>query len=170
MSGLHASGKIVRDYIASGGGTSEAPSYRKKVFGYNGSLMMAGRAPGYKSAPHIHRLRTIQLSGQRGALHLVEKRAFFLKEGDFLRVPANTVHWAWGEEGKEKSVLFEFHSPALIKGSVASADTLALFDDGEPPEPRGSMDNLYVDPEVYPPDEAENGLVSFSPLFRSAQR
>ena len=29
------------------------------------------------------------------------------------------------------------------------------------------MDNLYVDPEVYPPDEAENGLVSFSPLFRS---
>ncbi len=135
MNGLHVSGKAVTEYAASGGDPSTVQSYRRKAFGYNGSIMVAGRASGYRSAPHVH--DSEQLNYQiTGELYIyVENKVFFLKEGDFLRVPANTIRWASSEPDKKRSELFEFHSPALTKGSVWQSDIVALFDEGEPAQP-----------------------------------
>ena len=130
---------------------------RKKVFGYYGSMMIATRPSGYHTKPHVHDCEQLNYMLEGDMWIFIEDRGFHLHEGDFLRVPANVVHWAWCTSDKD-STLFEWHSPPLIPATSRSG-TDPLFDDDEEVKSIGIAsnmpDNMHVDPEVYSSVKAE---------------
>jgi hypothetical protein len=72
----------------------------------------------------------------------VKDEGFLCKKGDFHRIPANTVHWAFNRSDKDAMVA-EAHAPGLI-GGRAGDSAAALFDEGEKPEIRGPGTNRFV--------------------------
>lgn len=97
------------------------------VYGVDSSMMLATRSSGYHSKPHIHAAEQLNyvLEGQMTVF--VEESAFHLVAGDFLRIPSNTIHWAW-VTGDEPCTMLQSFAPVhekYRKGSVA------LFDESE---------------------------------------
>lgn len=82
------------------------------AYGQNASVIIASRDAGYHSKPHRHAAEQINylLSGE--AWVFIEQEGFLMKPGDILRIPADTVHWAWVRGASEASVV-EVHTPPL---------------------------------------------------------
>ena len=87
----------------------------RKGYGNECSLMIATRAPGYHTKPHQHESEQINYVLDGEIWFFVEDKGFHCKKGDFQRIPANTVHWAWNRSDSEATVA-EAHAPALIGG------------------------------------------------------
>jgi len=114
----------------------------RKGYGNECSLMIATRAPGYHTKPHQHESEQINYVLDGEIWFFVEDKGFHCKKGDFQRIPANTVHWAWNRSESDATVA-EAHAPALI-GGRAGEYAVGLFDEGEAPQVRGPGVNQFV--------------------------
>ena len=115
------------------------------VFGVDSSMMLATRSPGYHSKPHIHAAEQLNyvLEGQMTVF--IEDKVFHLQESDFLRIPSDTIHWAW-VTGDRPCPMLQSFAPVHEKTRKGS---VGLFDDGETdPNRRGSR-------SIYPLTDAE---------------
>jgi hypothetical protein len=72
----------------------------------------------------------------------VEEQGYLCKKGDFQRIPANKVHWAWNRSTAD-AVVVESHSPPLVGGEIIKG-AAGLFDEGETPMLRGPGENQFV--------------------------
>ena len=82
----------------------------RKGYGNECSLMIATRAPGYHTKPHQHESEQINYVLDGEIWFFVEEKGFHCKKGDFQRIPANTIHWAWNRSDSEAMVA-EAHAP-----------------------------------------------------------
>ena len=114
----------------------------RKAYGNECSLMIATRAPGYHTKPHAHLSEQINYVMEGEIWFFVKDQGFHCKKGDFQRIPANTIHWAWNRSDKNATVA-EAHAPGLI-GGHAGESAIGLFDDGEKPQVRGPGENQFV--------------------------
>jgi len=113
------------------------------VYGNESSLMVATRPPGYHSSPHTHDCEQLNWLQAGQVWIFVEGDAHLMGAGDFLRVPAGAVHWAWNRSS-EPCTLVEVHAPGIqYDGSVAGF-AVGLFGDGEDPKPAGRPVNRAV--------------------------
>jgi quercetin dioxygenase-like cupin family protein len=114
----------------------------RKAYGNECSLMVAVRAAGYHTKPHVHESEQLNHILEGEIWFFVEDKGFHCKKGDFQRIPANSIHWAWNNSNAD-AVVAEAHAPALIGGrSIEGA--VALFDDGETQKIRGPGENKFV--------------------------
>lgn len=113
-------------------------SFRTRaVYGDNSSLMIATRPTGYHSRPHTHDCEQLNWL-QSGELWVfVEDRAFHMRCGDFLRIPAGEIHWSWNK-ADEPCTLVEVHTPGMQHDGLISGFAVGLFEDDEPREFLGS--------------------------------
>src|SRR5262249_60494727 len=65
----------------------------RKGYGSEGSLMIATRAPGYHTKPHVHESEQINYVMEGEIWFFVENKGYHCKACDFHRLPANTLHW-----------------------------------------------------------------------------
>src|SRR5678816_4071480 len=84
----------------------------RKGYGNECSLMIATRAPGYHTKPHQHESEQINYVMDGEIWFFVEEKGFHCKKGDFQRIPANTIHWAWNRSDQEATVA-EAHAQEL---------------------------------------------------------
>ena len=84
----------------------------RKGYGNECSLMIATRAPGYHTKPHQHESEQINYVMDGEIWFFVEDKGFYCKKGDFQRIPANTIHWAWNRSDQDATVA-EAHAPGL---------------------------------------------------------
>ena len=91
--------------------------------------MIATRAPGYHTMPHVHESEQINFVQEGEIWFFVEDKAFQCKKGDFQRIPANKIHWAWNRSDRD-TVVIEAHAPGLV-GEKAAQGAVSLFEDGE---------------------------------------
>ena len=150
---LYASGDSVPSEIVDMGNTSFTT---KLVHGNGSSIMVAERPAGYHSRPHIHDTEQLNLA-QAGELWIfIEERAFHLKKGDFLRIPAGKIHWSWNK-GSEPCELFEVHTPGLQADPKHADFAVGLHDEGETPDYLGlPMNEFLADDDPFDPTIAES--------------
>ena len=104
--------------------------------------MIASRAPGYHTTPHVHVSEQINYVQEGEIWFFVEDQGFHCKKGDFQRIPANKIHWAWNRSDKD-TVVVEAHAPGLV-GEKAGNGAVSLFDAGEAPQLRNPGVNQFV--------------------------
>jgi quercetin dioxygenase-like cupin family protein len=114
----------------------------RKAYGNECSLMIASRAPGYHTTPHVHESEQINYVQEGEIWFFVEDQGFHCKQGDFQRIPANKVHWAWNRSDKE-AVVVEAHAPGLV-GEKAANGAVPLFAEKEPLQLRKPGINTFV--------------------------
>ena len=73
----------------------------RKGYGNECSLMIATRRPGYHTKPHQHESEQINYVMDGEIWFFVKDHGFLCKKGDFHRIPANTVHWAFNRSDKD---------------------------------------------------------------------
>jgi quercetin dioxygenase-like cupin family protein len=95
----------------------------KFVYGLDSNLMKAKRVGGYHSKPHVHDCEQLNLLMEGELWVFLEDQAFFMKPGDFLRIPRGRHHWAWNT-GKGECLLLENHSPVLNPAAKPNAKPL----------------------------------------------
>lgn len=120
----------------------EGSMISRKAFGNECSLMIASRVPGYHTKPHVHESEQINYVLEGEIWFFVEDQGFLCKKGDFQRIPANKIHWAWNRSDRD-AVVVEAHAPGLI-GGKAGDSAVPLFDQGEAPQIRGPGENRFV--------------------------
>lgn len=99
---------------------------RKTAYGLAVSLTHATFPPGYRSAPHAHESEELsQVSAGAISVYL-DGVEFTLSEGDFVRIPALTVHWKQNHSS-EPAVLLELHNPPT-GGGTSLLDTFERED------------------------------------------
>jgi quercetin dioxygenase-like cupin family protein len=124
------------------GGEGQGSMISRKGYGNECSLMIATRAPGYHTTPHVHESEQINFIQEGEIWFFVEDKGFECKKGDFQRIPANKVHWAWNRSDGD-TVVIEAHAPGLV-GEKAAQGAVSLFDDGEKPALRNPGINKFV--------------------------
>jgi quercetin dioxygenase-like cupin family protein len=140
---LHVKRANVPEKIrAQSGATGEGSMVVKKAYGNECNLMIATRGPGYHTKPHVHECEQINYVSEGDIWFFVEDRGFHCMRGEFLRVPATKVHWAWNNSDMD-AVVVEAHAPALI-GGIAGEGAVGLFDEGETPNIKGPAENKFV--------------------------
>jgi len=92
------------------GAEGEGSMVSVKGYGNECSLMIASRAPGYHTTPHIHESEQLNYIQEGEIWFFVEEQGFHCKKGDFQRIPGNKVHWAWNRSDKD-AVVIEAHAP-----------------------------------------------------------
>ncbi len=95
----------------------------RQVFGRQSSLIIASRSGGYHSLPHSHDCEQLNYVQAGEIWVFVEDTAYPLRAGDFLRIPAGAVHWAWNR-GQDDCELIEVHSPGLLLPGAGGAPRL----------------------------------------------
>jgi mannose-6-phosphate isomerase-like protein (cupin superfamily) len=95
----------------------------RQVFGRQSSLIIASRSGGYHSLPHSHDCEQLNYVQAGEIWVFVEDTACPLRAGDFLRIPAGAVHWAWNR-GQDDCELIEVHSPGLLLPGAGGAPRL----------------------------------------------
>jgi quercetin dioxygenase-like cupin family protein len=114
----------------------------RKVYGNACDLMVAVRAPGYKTRPHFHESDQINHILEGEIWYFIEDDGFLCRKGDFIRIPGNKIQWEWNRSDAD-AVVVETHSPPMIGGqSIEGA--VALFPDGETPQVQGPGENQFV--------------------------
>jgi mannose-6-phosphate isomerase-like protein (cupin superfamily) len=137
---IFASSAAVTEHTADMGNTSFTT---KVVYGNSASLMIAARPAGYHSRPHYHDCEQLNWL-QSGELWVfIEDRAFHLKVGDFLRIPAGERHWSWNKSNAA-CTLIEVHSPGLHADPLVESFAVGLHDEGETPNFLGSPVNTFL--------------------------
>jgi quercetin dioxygenase-like cupin family protein len=124
------------------GAEGQGSMISRKAYGNECSLMIASRAPGYHTTPHVHESEQINYVQEGEIWFFVEDQGFHCKKGDFQRIPANKVHWAWNRSDKD-AVVVEAHAPGLV-GEKAANGAVSLFDEDEPPRLRNPGVNKFV--------------------------
>ena len=124
------------------GSQGEGSMISRKGYGNECSLMIAARAPGYHTRPHVHESEQINYVLEGEIWFFVEDKGFHCQQGDFQRIPANKIHWAWNRSNKE-AVVAEAHAPGLVGGKTGEG-AVALFDEGEAPQLRNPGENQFV--------------------------
>jgi len=124
------------------GAEGEGSMVSVKGYGNECSLMIASRAPGYHTTPHIHESEQLNYIQEGEIWFFVEEQGFHCKKGDFQRIPGNKVHWAWNRSDKD-AVVIEAHAPGLV-GLKAANGAVALFDTSETPQIRQPGINEFV--------------------------
>ncbi len=114
----------------------------RRGYGNECSLMHAIRAPGYHTTPHAHEAEQINYVLEGEIWGFVEERGFHCRAGDFHRIPAHKIHWAWNRSDTD-TVVVEAHSPALVAGKLQQT-SIGLFDDGEKTQMRPPSENNFV--------------------------
>ena len=126
----------------------------KTVYGPNVSMAVSIRPAGYHTPPHAHgpEIHAYVVSGEMWIF--VNKKGYLLKPGDFIRVPANAVHWAWNR-GTEPCTWVQVLVP-MMENSGRNADkAVPLFDDGELIPKLPSPDHAWFDPNSWNAAEIE---------------
>lgn len=103
----------------------------KRVYGNNVSLEHAVRLPGYHSTPHLHEGEQINYILEGEIWFFVEDEGFLCKKGDFSRIPAGAIHWAWNRSD-ENSIVLEAHAPSQI-GGTAGEKAVGIYRSNEEP-------------------------------------
>ena len=124
------------------GETGEGSMVVRKAYGNECSLMIATRAPGYHTKPHVHDSEQINYVMEGEIWFFVEDKGFHCRKGDFQRIPANKIHWAWNCSDRD-AVVAEAHAPGLIGGRTGEG-AVALFGEGETPRIKGPGENKFV--------------------------
>jgi len=106
----------------------------KQVLGQHSSLTIASRTPGYHSEPHKHDCEQLNYVQAGEMWVFVEDTAFHLRTGDFLRIPADAVHWAWNR-GDIECKLVEVHTPGLILDGVEATSLVNAEESTSEPVP-----------------------------------
>ena len=128
----------------------------KVVHGNESSIVIARREAGYHSRPHYHESEQLNYVMEGEMWVFVEEQGFVARAGDFFRIPANAVHWAYNRSD-EPVTAFQVHSPPLEPSREVAH---GLYADDEAPAPRGDSANIPVeDAERYRVVE-ENALAS----------
>lgn len=123
-------------------GSASGALFTKQVFGLSSSMMIARRSAGYHSQPHVHDCEQLNYIADGSITIFVGADAYDLGTGDFLRVPANEVHYAWNR-GDVDCLLFEVHTPGL---DILPADAVVeLLAEGERASAIVKVPNLWVD-------------------------
>lgn len=114
------------------------------VHGERASLMVATRPPGYHSKPHTHECEQLNYL-QSGSLWIfIEKEAYLLEPGDYLRIPDSAIHWSWNR-GQSACILIEVHAPGLQADPMVEGVALGLFGQGEAVRTSGSPVNRFLE-------------------------
>jgi mannose-6-phosphate isomerase-like protein (cupin superfamily) len=114
----------------------------RQVFGRQSSLMIASRSGGYHSLPHSHDCEQLNYVQAGEIWVFVEDTAYQLRAGDFLRIPAGAVHWAWNRSQKDCE-LIEVHSPGLLLPGAGGG--LQLLSDAEQDAGVDAVPNRWAD-------------------------
>lgn len=117
----------------------------KVVHGNECSIVIATREAGYHSRPHYHESEQLNYVVEGEMWVFIEEEGFIARAGDFFRVPANAVHWAYNRSS-EPVTSFQVHAPALEPQRDAAH---GLYAEGEEPAVRGDSRNIAVDDEKY---------------------
>ncbi|XVQ87773.1 cupin domain-containing protein [Microbispora siamensis] len=137
---VHVSGDDVYEEIADIGDTS----FRTKaVYGNSASFMIATRPPGYHSKPHRHACEQLNWLQAGEVWVFVEDRAFHMRAGDFLRIPAGALHWGWNKS-EAPCTIIEVHSPGLQNDPTIKNFAVGLFDEDEVPAPLDGPVNEFL--------------------------
>lgn len=152
---LFKSSSQVKSFTPKLGGRSPVPDKRKVTFGITASMSVVQRPPGYHSKPHIHNCEQYCYVKSGEIWMFVKNRGYHLKQGDFLRVPPNRVHWTWNKSKSESCELLEIHSPGMQDEPLYGKNAVPLFDIGEKIVTTGSPRTFYLNPKVYKTDESE---------------
>jgi quercetin dioxygenase-like cupin family protein len=140
---LHAKDQdIPRRKRVQTGAHGEGSMVVRKSYGNEASMMIAVRAPGYHTKPHVHESEQINFIMDGEIWFFVDDQGYHCKKGDFQRIPANRVHWAWNNSNAD-AVVAETHAPALI-GGRSSEGAIGLFEEGETPNIKGPGENKFV--------------------------
>ena len=124
------------------GAEGQGSMISRKAYGNECSLMIASRAPGYHTTPHVHESEQLNYVQEGEIWFFVEDQGFHCKQGAFQRIPANKVHWAWNRSDKD-AVVVEAHAPGLL-GEKAANGAVPLFDENEPLQLRNPGINTFV--------------------------
>jgi quercetin dioxygenase-like cupin family protein len=113
----------------------------KVVHGDESSIVVARRESGYHSRPHYHESEQLNYVMEGEMWVFIEEEGFQVRAGDFFRVPANAVHWAYNRSDAAVTT-FQVHSPPLEPSREAA---FGLYAEGETPAPRGDSWNIPVE-------------------------
>jgi quercetin dioxygenase-like cupin family protein len=133
-------------------GEGEGSMIIRQAFGNESSLLVAVRPAGYHTKPHRHISEQINHVLDGEIWFFVEDKGYQCKKGDFHRIPANKVHWAWNRSNTTATVV-ESHSPPLVAGDLRES-AAALYDENETPQLRGEGENQFV---AYDAEQVESG-------------
>ena len=140
---LHVKSKDVPERMTiQSGASGEGSMVVTKAYGNECSLMIAVRRPGYtRSRMFTNQSRLTSLwTGKSGSSS--KTGVSIAKKGDFQRIPANKIHWAWNRSDGD-ALVAEAHAPALI-GGRAGEGAVGLFDEAEAQQVRGSGVNRFI--------------------------
>ena len=115
-------------------GEGEGSMIIRQAYGNESSLLVALRPPGYHTRPHMHASEQINHVLEGEIWFFVEDKGYYCKAGDFHRIPANRVHWAWNRSHAITTVVGSY-SPPLVGGDLRDG-AAALFDENESPQLR----------------------------------
>jgi quercetin dioxygenase-like cupin family protein len=104
-------------------GDGEGSMIIRQAFGNESSLLVASRPPGYHTRPHMHASEQIDHVLEGEIWFFVEDKGYHCKKGDFHRIPANRVHWAWNRSNGVTTVV-KSHSPPLVGGELRGGGSL----------------------------------------------
>ena len=124
-------------------GEGEGSMIIRQAYGNESSLLVALRPPGYHTRPHMHESEQINHVLDGEIWFFVEDKGYHCKKGDFHRIPANRVHWAWNRSDGVTTVV-ESHSPPLVGGDLRDG-AAGLFDENESPKLRAEGENKFVE-------------------------
>lgn len=115
----------------------------KVVHGDECSIVIATREAGYHSRPHHHESEQLNYVLEGEMWVFVDEEAFVARTGDFFRIPAGAVHWAFNRS-EAPVTSFQVHAPPLEPQREAAR---GLYAAGEEPAPRGNSRNIAVEDE-----------------------
>lgn len=115
------------------------------VYGNEANMMIATRSAGYHSKPHRHTCEQLNYVIDGELWVFIEAEGYHLKKGDFLRIPGNSLHWAWNR-GNRACTMAQVHAPVL--NTTGRKGTVGLFDSNETPNVRQSGLQESVDIDV----------------------
>ena len=137
---LLASANSVPEEIVDMGNTK---FFTKAVYGNSSSLMIATRPGGYHSRPHQHDSEQLNWLQKGDIWVFIDDQAFHMKEGDFLRIPADAVHWSWNRSDAPCTVI-EVHTPGLHDDPIIKSFAVGLFGPDEEPDFSGAPVNIFL--------------------------
>ena len=116
----------------------------KFVYGNSSNLVLAKRAGKYHSPPHLHDCDQLNYLIEGELWIYLENEAYYLRPGDFMRVPRMSPHWAWNPSDKD-CVLLEAHSPVNDPSNKPHAHS--LFEGNDKAAVKVAM-NLWLPEEM----------------------
>jgi len=113
------------------------------VYGTDTGMMVARRNKGYHSRPHYHDSEQFNYVLEGEIWFFIGDEGFRCRQGDFVRVPRNIVHWTW-VRSELGCTMVETHTPSLTGDPELVKGALPLVGPGEVADQNG-VDNIFID-------------------------